>query len=190
MSDRLKESLRRAENRGGRTSVARQIENWIAGYHSIDGVPDEFMDSEGVARQHWVKFFVALAKYNSKDLAQRFETADRLIRDTGMSYRVYGETSERSWPLGRLPLLIDGHEWAGIERGIAQRAELWDRALADIYGEGRLVAEGVLPASAVLGSPDFIRPLHGVRPAGGTAKRLGTRPIRRGPARRLGGFVG
>ncbi|MCC2102711.1 MAG: circularly permuted type 2 ATP-grasp protein, partial [Hyphomicrobiales bacterium] len=163
MSERLKESLRRAESRGGRASVARQIENWIAGYHPIEGVPDEFMDSDGVARQHWVKFFVALAKYSQKDLAQRFETADRLIRETGMSYRVYGETSERSWPLGRLPLLIDGAEWAGIERGVAQRAELWDRALADIYGEGRLVSEGVLPASAVLGSPDFIRPLHGVR---------------------------
>ena len=181
MSERLKESLRRAESRGGRASVARQIENWIAGYHPIEGVPDEFMDSDGVARQHWVKFFVALAKYSQKDLAQRFETADRLIRETGMSYRVYGETSERSWPLGRLPLLIDGAEWAGIERGVAQRAELWDRALADIYGEGRLVSEGVLPASAVLGSPDFIRPLHGVRPAGGRWLRFYAADIGRGP---------
>ncbi|MCB1539899.1 MAG: circularly permuted type 2 ATP-grasp protein, partial [Rhodoblastus sp.] len=139
------------------------------------------MDSEGVARQHWVKFFVALARYSQKDLAQRFETADRLIRETGMSYRVYGETNERSWPLGRLPLLIDGAEWAGIERGIAQRAELWDRALSDIYGQGRLVSEGVLPASAVLGSPDFIRPLHGVRPAGGRWLRFYAADIGRGP---------
>jgi len=181
VSDRLKEGLRRAEARGGKASVARQIENWIAGYNPIEGVPDEFMDADGVARQHWVKFFVALAKYSQKEIAQRFATADRLIRETGMSYRVYGETNERSWPLGRLPLLIDGAEWAGIEKGIAQRAELWDRALADIYGEGRLVSEGVLPSSAVLGSPDFIHPLHGVRPAGGRWLRFYAADIGRGP---------
>jgi uncharacterized circularly permuted ATP-grasp superfamily protein/uncharacterized alpha-E superfamily protein len=181
VTDRLKEGLRRAESRGGKASVARQIENWIAGYHPIDGVPDEFMEPDGVARQHWVKFFIALARYSQKDLGQRFATADRLIRETGMSYRVYGETSERSWPLGRLPLLIDGAEWANLERGIAQRAELWDRALTDIYGEGRLVSDGVLPSSAILGSPDFIRPLHGVRPAGGRWLRFYAADIGRGP---------
>jgi hypothetical protein len=37
VSDRLKESLRRAESRGGKASVARQIENWIAGYNPIGG---------------------------------------------------------------------------------------------------------------------------------------------------------
>ncbi len=177
MSDRLKDSLRR----GARPSVARQIENWIAGYHPIEGVPDEFMDAEGVARQHWVKFFVALARYSQKDIAQRFATADRLIRETGVSYRVYGETNERTWPLGRLPLLIDGAEWRSIERGVAQRAELWDRTLSDIYGEGRLVADGVLPASAVLGSPDFIRPLYGTKPAGGRWLRFYAADLGRGP---------
>ena len=40
MTDKLKETLRSAERRGGRASVARQIENWIADYHALDGVPD------------------------------------------------------------------------------------------------------------------------------------------------------
>ena len=181
MTEQLKESLRRAEKRGAKASVARQIENWIADYHALDGVPDEFIDSDGVARQHWVKFFVALARYSQKDIAQRFATADRLIRETGMSYRVYGETNERSWPLERLPLLIEGSEWRQIERGIAQRAEIWDRALTDFYGEGQLVSDGVVPASAVLGSNDFLRPLHGVKPPGGRWLRFYAADIGRGP---------
>ncbi len=181
MTDQLKESLRNAERRGGKASVARQIENWIADYHALDGVPDEFIDSEGVARQHWVRFFVALARYSQREIAQRFATADRLVRETGASYRVYGETSERSWPLGRLPLLIDGAEWRTIEKGVTQRAELWERILQDVYGEGRLVADGALPASAVLGSGDFVRPLHGVKPPGGKWLRFYAVDIGRGP---------
>ena len=81
MPDRLKESLRNAERRGGRASVARQIENWIADYHALEGVPDEFIDAHGIARQHWVRFFVALAKYSQKEITQRFATADRLVRE-------------------------------------------------------------------------------------------------------------
>ncbi|MDE2363821.1 MAG: circularly permuted type 2 ATP-grasp protein [Hyphomicrobiales bacterium] len=174
--------MRSADRRaGGRASVARQIENWIADYHALDGVPDEFIDSHGVARAHWVRFFVALARYSQKEIAQRFNMADRLVRETGMSYRVYGETSERSWPLGRLPLLIDAAEWRTIERGVIQRAELWDRVLADIYGEGRLVSDGVLPASAVLGSNDFVRPMHHVTPPGGRWLRFYAVDIGRGP---------
>ena len=83
MTDQLKESLRNAERRGGKASVARQIENWIADYHALEGVPDEFIDSDGVARQHWVRFFVALARYSQREIAQRFATADRLVRETG-----------------------------------------------------------------------------------------------------------
>ncbi len=39
-------------------------------------------------------------------IEQRFEAADRRIRNMGMSYRVQGESAERSWPLSRMPLLI------------------------------------------------------------------------------------
>ncbi len=181
MTEQLRESLRNAERRSGRASVARQIENWIADYHALESVPDEFLDSHGVARQHWVRFFVALARYSQKEIAQRFATADRMVREAGASYRVYGETNERSWPLGRLPLLIDSSEWRTISRGIAQRAEIWDRVLTDIYGEGRLVADGVLPASAVLGSNDFIRSMHGVKPPGGAWLRFYAADLGRGP---------
>jgi uncharacterized circularly permuted ATP-grasp superfamily protein/uncharacterized alpha-E superfamily protein len=180
VTDPLREHLR-SPSRLGRASVARQIENWIAGYHALDGVPDEFIDSHGLARPHWVRFFIALARYSPKEIAQRFATADRLIRESGASYRGYGETAERSWPLGRLPLLIEAAEWRTIERGIIQRAEIWDRTLADVYGEGRLVADGVLPASAVLGSPDFVRPLHGVEPPGGHWMRFYAADLGRGP---------
>ncbi|MDE2577405.1 MAG: circularly permuted type 2 ATP-grasp protein [Hyphomicrobiales bacterium] len=173
--------MRGAERFGAHPSVAAQIESWIADYRPIPGVPDEFIDESGRARAHWVRYFVALAKNAPQEIAQRFETADRQIRDSGVSYRAYGEQNERTWPLGRLPLLIDSADWKTIAAGVAQRAEIWDRALADIYGEGRLVSEGVAPAAAILGSRDFLRPLHGVKPAGGRWLRFYAADIGRGP---------
>ncbi len=114
-------------------------------------------------------------------VAERFAAADRRVRNRGMSYRVRGETAERVWPLGRLPLLIPTAEWRKIESGLIQRAELIERVLADVYGEGKLIADGALPAAALTGSSDFVAAMRGVKPPGGRWLRLYAADIGRGP---------
>ena len=68
----------------------------------------------------------------SDDIGRRFATADRHIRDIGVSYRAYGDTSERAWPLSHVPLLIEASEWREIAAGVEQRARLLEMILADI----------------------------------------------------------
>ena len=80
-----------------------------------------------------------------------------------------------------MPLLLTEEEWRGIGAGVAQRAELLERMLADVYGEGRLVAEGVLPPAALTGSKDYIAAIRGVKPPGGRWLRLYAVDIGRGP---------
>ena len=123
----------------------------------------------------------ALAEYGPNEIQQSFATADRRIRNRGLSYRVAGERGERVWPISRMPLLITEDEWRGIGTGVAQRAELMERVLADVYGEGRLVAEGVLPPAALTGSRDYIGAMRGVKPPGGRWLRLYAVDIGRGP---------
>ena len=99
-------------------------------------------------------------------------SAVRRIRDTGISYRIYGDKREHAWPLGSLPLVIEQDDWEALSAGIVERAGVMESILADIYGDGRLVAHGLLPAAAVAGSPEFMRPLVGVTPPGGRFLKL------------------
>ena len=48
----------------------------------------------------------------------------------------------RPWQLDPLPLVLDEREWATLEAGVVQRAELLDAVLADLYGARRLLARG------------------------------------------------
>ena len=159
----------------------RRVENWTGDYAPLPGIPDEFVDSSGAPQAHWTRFLNALAKVDPGEITQRFAAADRRIRDMGISYRVHGETRERSWPLSHLPLLISETDWEEIRAGIEQRAELLERIIADVYGPGQLLAEGALPAAAVAGSPDFLRAMQGVKPPGGRWLRLYAADIGRGP---------
>jgi uncharacterized circularly permuted ATP-grasp superfamily protein/uncharacterized alpha-E superfamily protein len=163
-----------------RDALARVAE-WTRDYAPLPGIPDEFVGAGGERRPHWERLLRALADLEPDEIDQRFAAADRRIRNRGMSYRVQGEAAERTWPLGRMPLLIPESEWREIERGVIQRAELLDRVLADVYGEGRLIAEGLLPAAAVTGSRDFVAAMRGVAPPGGRWLRLYAADIGRGP---------
>ncbi len=162
-------------------SAQRRIEAWTGGYQPLPGIHDEFVDADGEPRPHWMKMLNALARLEPDEITQRFAAADRRIRDMGISYRVHGETRERSWPLSHMPLLISETEWQEIRSGIEQRAELLERVLADIYGPAQLIADGALPAAAVAGSPDFISAMRDVTPPGGRWLRLYAADIGRGP---------
>ncbi|MDP3554269.1 circularly permuted type 2 ATP-grasp protein [Methylocystis sp.] len=161
--------------------ASQRVAAWIAGYAPSGDAPDELLDPDGCPRAHWLQFLESLAAFGDIGLEQRFAAAGRRIDDMGISYRVHGEAKERSWPLGRLPLLIPESEWRDIAAGVAQRAELLDQILHDVYGKARLVAEGALPAAAITGSPDFIRPMCGVAPPGGRWLRFYAADIGRGP---------
>ena len=76
------------------------------------------------------------ADFPETESKSRFCAATRHIRDTGVSYRVYGEEFERSWPLNPLPLILGQHEWAQIAAGVEQRATLIEAAQRSQYAIG------------------------------------------------------
>ncbi len=162
-------------------TAAQRLSGWLKGYKPLPGVPDELFDTGGRPRDEWLAFLGDFAEYPEADFKARFGLATRHIRDSGASYRIYGEANERSWPLTPLPLILGQKEWEEIAAGVTQRAELMEAVLQDIYGDARLVEDGALPAAALTGSIDYLRPLRGVKPPGGRYMQIYAADLGRGP---------
>jgi uncharacterized circularly permuted ATP-grasp superfamily protein/uncharacterized alpha-E superfamily protein len=154
----------------------------LSGYRPLAGIFDEMMDADGQVRAHWQPFLAMLASLGAEELDRRFDVADRYLRDSGVFYRVYEDPAgaERPWPLSHMPLIMDPAEWAALRSGLIQRAELLELVLADAYGEGRIVRDGLLPAVLIAGNPEYLRPLAGVAPPGGKHLRFYAVDIGRG----------
>ncbi len=158
----------------------------LADYRPLPGVYDEIVGADGQVRPQWEPFLSEWCALSPDELNQRFGLADRHVHDTGVSYRVHGDidprdptAGERAWPLSHVPLVITGAEWQTIAAGVAQRAQLLSTLLDDIYGPGDMIANGLLPASVVTGSPDYLRPLQGA--PGGGMLQLYAADLGRGP---------
>lgn len=124
------------------------------------GIYDEMYATENKVLPYWERFMDALDAMGSEQLEVRRREAQRLLRENGVTYNVYGDSQNltRPWRLDPVPLLISNEEWTEIEAGIKQRAELLDLILKDIYGKQNLLKKGLLPAELIFAHHGFLRP--------------------------------
>jgi uncharacterized circularly permuted ATP-grasp superfamily protein/uncharacterized alpha-E superfamily protein len=155
------------------------------------GVWDELRAPGSVLRSPWQTFARCLPPAASgltaaEDLNRRVEQVEQRIRLDGVTHNVFiegpgGGSAARPWSLQLLPLLIEPHDWAAIEAGVTQRAELLERMLADLYGQQTLLQHGLLPPALLLRHPGYLRPMRGVQPAGGQRLMIVAFDLARGP---------
>lgn len=120
---------------------------------------DEICAPNGI-REHQAGLSAALDSLGLGGLRNAQAEARRFVRDDGIRY---GEGAvdqavrpPRRWEIDPVPVLLPAAEWARVEAGLQQRAVLLDRVLADLYGEQRLLREGIVPAEVVYGHPGFV----------------------------------
>ncbi|WP_295403624.1 circularly permuted type 2 ATP-grasp protein [uncultured Thiocystis sp.] len=130
---------------------------------------DEMRTADGEVRPQWQYLLDALRTLGPVGLEDRWREASRLIRDNGVTYNLHGDPQgiSRPWQLDLLPMLIRSDEWAELERGLIQRAELLNLILLDLYGPRDLIRTGLLPAELIDGNASYLLPCHGIEIAGG-----------------------
>lgn len=159
----------------GQTSI-------LEGYVPLPGVADELVDHQGNIRPAWHGLMDHLQGLGPEERQRGFARGAQYLRDAGVFVRHYGEgSSPRDWPLSPVPVIQPSREWQALADGLAERADLLETVVADLYGDNRLVAEGHLPASLVAGNPEWLRPLVGVKPASGHFLHFLAFEIGRGP---------
>ncbi|MFC4947254.1 circularly permuted type 2 ATP-grasp protein [Pseudonocardia sp. GCM10023141] len=145
------------------TSTADQI-GLLAGYRPLPGVRDEMVDAHGRVREEWARVGHVLDGLGQRELGRRRAEAARLLADDGVSYQLSGGTDiVARWELDPLPVLLSSAQWAEIERGVIQRADLLNMILTDLYGPRQLLRRGLVPPELVFGHPGFLREADQIR---------------------------
>jgi uncharacterized circularly permuted ATP-grasp superfamily protein/uncharacterized alpha-E superfamily protein len=144
------------------TSVPPRL---LSAYRPLSGSYDEMVGEDGRIRDHWSGLGRTLDEFGFEELNDRRRHLQRLLDDDGVTYNVAAGPAGRPqrWDLDPVPVLLSSDEWAGIERGAIQRAELLNLVLTDLYGPRDLVRRRLLPPELVYGHPGFLRPCDGVR---------------------------
>ena len=120
---------------------------------------DEMVDGQGGLRPHWRQLLSTFSGLGEGGLAEHARRLDAAFDNEGVTGILPG-SGKQSWRCDPLPLPIMANEFAALEVGLAQRAELLEAVLQDIYSTQSLLADGLLPPAVVFANDAFLRPCH------------------------------
>ena len=135
-------------------------------YRPKKGYDEYFSAAEG-PRSGLKPLVNSLGALGIEKLNRNHAAAGVLLKRLGATFRLNdsgGRVGERILPFDPLPRLIRSKEWERLERGLAQRLEAIDQFLGDIYGEQRIIRDGVIPREHVESSLGWRPALQGFKP--------------------------
>ncbi|WIG15880.1 circularly permuted type 2 ATP-grasp protein [Kocuria rosea] len=140
------------------------FENYAADM-AVAAAYDEMYTPDRQVRPGYDRIGGVLDDLSLSDVNTRADSMARSFLDRGVTFDFAGE--ERPFPLDIVPRVITAGEWDVIERGVKQRVRALECFLDDVYGEQRVVADGIVPKALITSSAHFHRSVWGFRPPGG-----------------------
>jgi uncharacterized circularly permuted ATP-grasp superfamily protein len=127
---------------------------------------NEMFDGGGHPRPECSRVASYLLTMEARRLFELGERARQMFQQMGVTFNHYGdaEGTERIFPFDPVPRIIPAAVWATIEAGLIQRVRALNAFLADIYGEGTILHEGIVPRDLIIGSPQFRHAAAGIKP--------------------------
>src|SRR6202158_6143527 len=132
--------------------------------YQFEGAYDEMFEAPGVPREHYQALHKTLLGLPPEELLKRQQAADLTFLHEGITFTVYGskEGTEKIFPNDLVPRIIPSSEWNKVEKGLTQRLTALNHFLRDIYHEGRILSEGIVPRELVYSCKHFRREMRGL----------------------------
>ncbi len=128
---------------------------------------DEYFSATNEPRQALKPLLSSLGRLGLEELNRNHAASGMLLKRLGATFRLNGSGSrgaERILPFDPLPRLISSTDWQRLERGLIQRLEAIDLFLADVYGEQRILRDGLIPREDLESSQGWRPQLQGFKP--------------------------
>jgi uncharacterized circularly permuted ATP-grasp superfamily protein len=157
-------------------------EDAVWGSYRLGTAYDEMFAPGGSVRAPYAEFDAGVANLSAEELRRRQQACEQSFLHQGITFTVYGdqETTERIIPTDLLPRIIAQAEWKRLATGLKQRVEALNLFLHDIYNEGRVLKDGLVPRELIHGSKHYRREMRGVSvPHGAYVNVCGTDLVRR-----------
>ncbi len=142
----------------------------LRGYTPLEGTYDEAVAHDGTIRPEVRAIVEALDRLPRAEFQRRRRLAEETLLRHGVTFSVYSGSDdgvERVFPFDLSPRILTAAEWAETERGLEQRIRALNLFLDDLYGDQRVLREGIVPRELVHASTGFLPEVMGIRPRGG-----------------------
>ena len=112
---------------------------------------NELIDRNGEIRPHW-RFFYEAACQSEENRFQAYSEQTARLMNADLLADAAGQKAVH----GVIPFILSGQDFKTISAGLIQRAELFNQILCDLYGEQKLIRDGVIAPQVMNGKTGFV----------------------------------
>src|SRR6202011_4584921 len=157
----------RRSTQGAITTVVTPVRNLVPPslqHYQFASSYDEMFQAPVLPRANYQALHQTLLQLPPEELRRSQQAADLAFLHEGITFTVYGskEGTERIFPNDLLPRIISAREWMTVEKGLTQRLTALNLFLRDIYHEGRILADKVVPRELIYSCRHFRREMRGL----------------------------
>ncbi|HRC62660.1 MAG TPA: circularly permuted type 2 ATP-grasp protein, partial [Dehalococcoidia bacterium] len=130
---------------------------------------DELFQPGGTPRPEAAELVHAIEALPPGGFERLQETANAALVNLGITFNVYSDGAgiERVLPFDMVPRIVTASEWERIERGLQQRIYALNCFIDDVYHDGKILSDGVVPRELVLSAPAYREACVGLNPPRG-----------------------
>jgi len=146
-------------------AAPERLDHALLKNYVLDHAFDEMFAGPDDLHPHYEPVFNRFCSLPPGELQRRKQAAELSFLNQGITFTVYGrgDRSEHIFPYDLVPRIITADEWAKVERGLTQRITALNMFLKDIYNEGRILKDGVVPRELVYSCKHFRRQMVGLQ---------------------------
>ncbi len=150
--------------------------------YKTEGFYDELILPEGSPRDVAKVLVERIDEIGFPELREREILATHTLRSMGITFNHYTDNAmkEKIFPFDVIPRIIPSQEWDRIEKGLIQRISALNQFIGDLYGEGKVLKDGIIPREVIESSRYFVKQCVGLKPPGGVWCHISGMDIVRG----------
>ena len=109
-----------------------------------------------------------------QELNKHVKEINHLLERYGVRFGIYknGTFKEQLFPFDPIPRVIEKKDWDELEAGLIQRVTALNLFLKDIYGEKKIVKDGVIPPEFIFSSSGYLTACEGMKLSKGIASHI------------------
>jgi uncharacterized circularly permuted ATP-grasp superfamily protein len=132
--------------------------------YTLGAAYDEMFAADGSVRPQYAALADSLTSLPPAELQRRQQACETSFLHQGITFTVYSDkqATERIFPTDLFPRIVTAGEWDKIEAGLKQRIAALNLFLKDIYTDGRVLKDGLVPRSMIYGSKHYRREMRGL----------------------------
>lgn len=130
---------------------------------------DEIFTAKGESRPEAALLIEKINSLVPGELQRRQQAAQNALLKLGATFSVYSDSqgNERIIPFDIVPRIVSAEEWQWLEKGLKQRIYALNLFIADIYGDRKIIKDGIIPPELLDSAKGFLKPCLGLQPPAG-----------------------